>query len=90
MDIPSAPPLGNPTASTSLTATSESFPVIIEHNDEAPAERTFTLSTVISFVFAASVAHFALVNGGFTGEKGYDKWEAVQRWVQGVFYPGSG
>ncbi|KAH9949730.1 heme oxygenase [Amylocystis lapponica] len=56
--------------------------------DEAPAKvvyeepsEGYRLSTVISVIAALSLAHFILVVGGFTGEKGSSKLEAFQQWL---------
>ena len=42
--------------------------------------RNLTISSVLAFILAASIAHFALVVSGFTGESGYLKLLAVQEW----------
>lgn len=43
-------------------------------------EKVYNLSSVIAVVAALSLAHFIMVVGGFTGERGYAKLEAVQQW----------
>ncbi|OBZ71509.1 Heme oxygenase 2 [Grifola frondosa] len=45
-----------------------------------PKEWLYRLSSIISVVAALSLAHFILVVGGFTGERGYAKLEAFQQW----------
>jgi len=48
---------------------------------EAPQTKGYSLSSVIAVVAALSLAHFFLVVGGFTGEKGSAKLEAFQQWL---------
>ncbi|CCM04927.1 uncharacterized protein FIBRA_07124 [Fibroporia radiculosa] len=45
-----------------------------------PQERTVQISSVIAVVAAMSLAHFLLVVGGFTGDKGLAKLEAIRDW----------
>jgi hypothetical protein len=42
------------------------------------AERTFPISQVAAVIAAACLAHFIIVVGGLTGDKGYTKFLAVQ------------
>ncbi|KAG6836700.1 hypothetical protein H0H93_004676 [Arthromyces matolae] len=44
------------------------------------SEKTYPLSQVISVVVAVCLAHFILVTGGFTGDRGYQKLLAIQQW----------
>ena len=44
-------------------------------------EKMYQLSAVIAVVAAASIAHFALVVGGFTGDRGMAKLEALRNWL---------
>ncbi|KAI0772157.1 heme oxygenase-like protein [Irpex lacteus] len=41
----------------------------------------YPISSVIAFILALCLSHFFLVTGGFTGEKGWAKLEAVGKWV---------
>ncbi|KZT53959.1 heme oxygenase-like protein [Calocera cornea HHB12733] len=43
----------------------------------------FPFTSFISFLVAVGLAHFLLVTMGFTGQRGWEKWEVVQGWVKG-------
>ena len=73
---PEVPLLGNPTATPSPPPS----PIVVAQN-EGTTEKTYSLSSILAVVLAMSLAHFALVVGGFTGEKGYAKFQAVQQWI---------
>ena len=47
-------------------------------------ETTFSTTTILTVILAASIAHFALVTGGFTGARGYAKWEDFLGWIQSL------
>ncbi|THH07278.1 hypothetical protein EW145_g3501 [Phellinidium pouzarii] len=79
---PAVPPLGNP--SPPLTPTSTSAPSVVTSAPEAE-KKTYSLSSILSILLAVGIAHFALVVGGFTGERGYAKLETVQRWSEELF-----
>ncbi|OSX56546.1 hypothetical protein POSPLADRAFT_1159993 [Postia placenta MAD-698-R-SB12] len=76
----SLPPLGEP-----------STPVESDYNDQAEAKvvydsstpqgTTFQISSVIAVIAAMSLAHFILVVGGFTGDRGAAKLQAVRDWL---------
>ncbi|KAG5337977.1 hypothetical protein C0989_008499 [Termitomyces sp. Mn162] len=51
--------------------------IVIEQPSE---EKTFSLSQIISVIAAVCLAHFVLITGGFTGDRGYQKLLAVQQW----------
>ncbi|GLB38615.1 putative heme oxygenase [Lyophyllum shimeji] len=56
---------------------SKEIPIIVE---QGPQEKSYPLSQIIVLVAAACLAHFILVTGGFTGDQGYQKLLAVERW----------
>ncbi|KAG5638674.1 hypothetical protein H0H81_011054 [Sphagnurus paluster] len=55
-----------------------SEPVVIEF--PPPEEKTYSTTQVISVIAAVCLAHFILVVGGFTGDKGYQKWLQIEQW----------
>ena len=61
--------------------TSVDTALISDTADKVPkAERTYSVSSVLAVLLAASLTHFILVVGGFTGARGYAKLEAAQEW----------
>ena len=46
-----------------------------------PREKTYPVASVVAFVLAVCLAHFLLVVGSFTGERGYTKLQAAVHWV---------
>jgi len=44
------------------------------------SETTYPLSQVIAVIAAICMAHFVLVTGGFTGERGYQKLLSIEHW----------
>ncbi|KAL0960747.1 hypothetical protein HGRIS_005771 [Hohenbuehelia grisea] len=65
-------------AHASTVPASKELPGVIEHPQE---EKTYPLATVVSVIAAICLAHFLLVVGGFTGDKGYAKLLAFEQWV---------
>jgi len=65
----------------SLNAPSEETETTSRVVYEAPESGGYTISSVVAVVAALSLAHFFLVVGGFTGEKGSAKLEALQHWL---------
>jgi len=57
---------------------SKEIPIVIEHAPQE--EKSYPISQVIAVVAAVCLAHFILVTGGFTGDKGYQKLLAVEQW----------
>ncbi|KAF9013319.1 hypothetical protein BDQ17DRAFT_1343204 [Cyathus striatus] len=53
----------------------------------APKEKTYTFAQVIAVIAAVCLAHFLLVIGGFTGERGYQKLLAVDQWMRNMTQP---
>lgn len=49
------------------------------------AERTFPVSQIAAIIAAACLAHFIIVVGGFTGEKGYAKLLAIELWARNLW-----
>lgn len=80
------PPLGNP--SLQITPEREPSPESVQRNTAtAQTEKLYSLSSVITFVLAVGLAHFVLVLGGFTGQKGYFKYDAFFNWIDGILNP---
>lgn len=52
--------------------------------EAASREKTYKLGNVTAFVLALCLSHFVLVLGGFTGDKGYAKLEAVLSWLSNL------
>ena len=52
---------------------------------EAAPSTTYSATSVIAFIVAVSIAHFALVVGGFTGAKGFAKLELFTQWLDDLF-----
>ncbi|KZO92718.1 heme oxygenase-like protein [Calocera viscosa TUFC12733] len=50
---------------------------------EASQGQGFPLTSFIAFLVAVGLAHFLLVTMGFTGQRGWEKFELVQGWVKG-------
>ncbi|KAI0917454.1 hypothetical protein AcW1_007351 [Taiwanofungus camphoratus] len=76
---PATPPLGVPDSPVDdVRGTQMAGKVVYQAPDSL--EKVYNLSSVIAVVAALSLAHFIMVVGGFTGERGYAKLEAVQQW----------
>ncbi|KAH9936078.1 heme oxygenase [Fomitopsis serialis] len=79
--IPTLPPLGEP-----ITPVDGSFNKLSGGGgstvlyESKVAEKMYQMSGVIAVVAAMSLAHFALVVGGFTGDRGMAKLEALRSW----------
>ena len=70
----------------------QSFPTTKEPLDSAVTSSspgTFPLASVVAFILALCLSHFVLTLGGFTGDKGYAKLEAVFQWILTPFVPAS-
>ncbi|KAI0270009.1 heme oxygenase [Gloeopeniophorella convolvens] len=50
-----------------------------------PTEKMISVGSVLPFILALSLAHLILVLGGFTGEHGWNKLEAVWKALGGTF-----
>lgn len=48
---------------------------------ESSDEKTYPVATVLAFILALSLAHFGLVVGGMTGERGKETWQKVAAWI---------
>lgn len=68
--------------SSSPLQTSEQLSTVTAEKPET--ETTFSTTTILTVILAASIAHFALVTGGFTGARGYAKWEDFLGWIQSL------
>ncbi|KAI0044609.1 hypothetical protein FA95DRAFT_1562063 [Auriscalpium vulgare] len=74
--------LGDPT-----TPASPSFPEEDKRRVEvlAPSstedDSLVSVANVVAFILALCAAHFALVLGGFTGERGWERYESSVEWV---------
>jgi heme oxygenase len=47
----------------------------------APPQKSYPLSTFVGIIAAACLAHFILVLGGFTGQRGYAKLLQFEEWL---------
>ncbi|KAA1469687.1 hypothetical protein DENSPDRAFT_816810 [Dentipellis sp. KUC8613] len=95
---PSSPPSPSPAEPISTTTPQQSThaPMEYEKDDKKKSEypiqvpstqqdsNLISVSSVAAFIIAMGLAHFVLVIGGFTGAKGWEKLEAVQRWFEGL------
>ena len=45
------------------------------------SSKVFSISSVLTFMFAVGLAHFIIVVGGLSGSRGYAKLEAVHAWM---------
>ncbi|THH00819.1 hypothetical protein EW026_g1777 [Hermanssonia centrifuga] len=83
--------LGEPLTPTTDSPTPKELtpePAVTKVVYEAPSqEGTFPVASVIAFILALCLSHFVLVLGGFTGDKGYGKLEAVIHWFTDLFSP---
>lgn len=59
--------------------------VVVQEGLEPLTEKAWPLSTIATFVAAVCLAHFLIVVGGFSGEKGYAKLVAVEAWLHNVW-----
>ncbi|KAI0769036.1 hypothetical protein BD413DRAFT_478063 [Trametes elegans] len=86
-DVEIDSPLHSPAESSPPTPLAADFshgeqPKVVYQAAAPPSgESVVSVTSVIALVAALSITHFALVIGGFTGEKGYGKLEAFQEWV---------
>ena len=75
--------MGNSPLLASIKASGQSR-TVFEAPEPPKSEWMYQATSVIAFIAAFSIAHFALVVGGFTGARGYAKLEMFQEWLQGV------
>lgn len=55
--------------------------------DQKPeSSKTFSVSSVLTFMLAVGFAHFIIVVGGLSGSRGYAKLEAMHTWITNVFF----
>jgi len=66
------------------TAEDQDAPKVVHDNTKATTSPLVSVSTVISFIMAASLAHFILVVTGFTGTAGSVKYKAFEDWLFGA------
>lgn len=52
-------------------------------------ERTFPISQVVAVIAAACLAHFIIVVGGLTGDKGHAKLLAIELWAKNLWQQAS-
>ncbi|KAF8574312.1 heme oxygenase-like protein [Ramaria rubella] len=65
-----------------------SVPGLQPQAEVIPAEKTsgtVSVASVLSFLLAMGIAHFALVTGGFLGDAGIEKWDRAREWVGNAF-----
>ncbi|KZT64277.1 heme oxygenase [Daedalea quercina L-15889] len=81
--ISTLPPLGVPVTPVdgSFNKLSGGGEPVVLYEENKKTEKMYQLSAVIAVVAAASIAHFALVVGGFTGDRGMAKLEALRDWL---------
>ncbi|KAG6855754.1 hypothetical protein H0H87_011270 [Tephrocybe sp. NHM501043] len=60
---------------------SKEIPVIVEQPLQG---KTYPISQVVAIIVAVCLAHFVLVTGGFTGDRGYQKLLALQQWFSPI------
>ncbi|KAH9847947.1 hypothetical protein C2E23DRAFT_889570 [Lenzites betulinus] len=58
--------------------------VLYEASQPPSQEPLVSIGSVIALVVALSLTHFALVVGGFTGDRGMYKFERAQQWLANV------
>ena len=57
-------------------------PAVWTLSDPEPgSSKTFSVSSVLTFMVAVGLAHFIIVVGGLSGPRGYAKLEAAQAWI---------
>ena len=80
---PTLPPLGEPGTPVNGTfdKLSRGGESTVLYEEKRPEQKTYSVSAVIAVVAAMSLAHFALVVGGFTGERGMAKLQMVRDWL---------
>ncbi|KAL5524798.1 hypothetical protein ACEPAF_9944 [Sanghuangporus sanghuang] len=85
---PSLPPTPPPESTTrpsgnGITASDKYSPLQsnLSIRPQKLTEKSFSVSSVIAIVLAATLTHFLLVTNGFTGASGYGKLEAVWKWI---------
>ncbi|KAL5482911.1 hypothetical protein ACEPAI_9506 [Sanghuangporus weigelae] len=88
---PARAPLGNPSLpptpppeSTAHSTSLDKYSPLQPNPSIRPqklTEKSFSVSSVVAIVLAATLTHFLLVTNGFTGASGYGKLEAVWNWV---------
>lgn len=80
--------LGDPTSPNAEKTAFEKpreIPVeILQNRTGGSSEGTYTMQGVLAFLLALGIAHLALTLGGFTGQKGWEKYEAVESYVAGL------
>ncbi|KAF8906137.1 hypothetical protein CPB85DRAFT_1224246 [Mucidula mucida] len=59
--------------------------ILMDKTSTPLTEKAYPLSSVLSVIAAVCIAHFLLVVGGFTGEKGYSKLLTAEEWVASLF-----
>jgi hypothetical protein len=82
-DEPAPPLLGNPMSNEEPGNGPEYLPEVID--SVGSGERMVSLSSVITVVAAVCLAHFLIVVGGFTGERGYSKLQLVEQWLDSLW-----
>lgn len=72
----------DPSPKTQDTSARTSSSALSESGPESP--KTFSVSSVLTFMVAVGLAHFVIVVGGLSGSRGYAKLEALQAWITSV------
>ncbi|KAF9562597.1 heme oxygenase-like protein, partial [Agrocybe pediades] len=62
---------------------------LLDTDDNEPlveqAQKTYPIASVIAVIAAICLSHFVLVIGGFTGDKGYEKLIAFERFISNLW-----
>ncbi|KDQ62632.1 hypothetical protein JAAARDRAFT_189926 [Jaapia argillacea MUCL 33604] len=94
-------PLGDPTTPTGSSTPTSEFGSDLDDDtivsnlpppDEPPVStsKVYSVSSVATVILAVGLAHFIIIVGGLSGQKGYAKLTAVEEWLKGLFGLGAG
>jgi heme oxygenase len=62
----------------------------VVYEAKATPEKTYNIGSFAAVLGAVCIAHFALVVGGFTGSRGYDKLLFAENWFASLWHRISG
>ncbi|KAI0030439.1 heme oxygenase [Vararia minispora EC-137] len=83
--LPPVHALGDPTSPIEPTKNERPYPLQVSgksaEGTEPLGEGTYTTQGVVSFILAMCLAHFVLVVGGFTGNRGWEKYVTAMEWI---------
>ncbi|KAI0726280.1 heme oxygenase [Fomitopsis betulina] len=80
---PALPPLGEPGTPVNSTfdKLSQGSESTVLYEEKRSEQKAYSVSAVVAVIAAMSLAHFALVVGGFTGERGLAKLQMLRDWL---------